>query len=91
MWDMGPQSIESLKTSKPGLFPVANKPSQQGIVIVAVYSHCNNPHLYHTKRKEGLEKLIKVSHIFCPLLSTCFINCHKNANYINFTALCGFN
>ncbi len=54
MWDAGPLSIEAQKTSEPRLFPVANKSSQPGIVIVAAHSQCCNPHLFHLERTGGL-------------------------------------
>ncbi len=54
MWDMGPQSIKSSKNLKTRLFPVANKSSQPGIVIVAAHSQCCNPHLFESEHKGGL-------------------------------------
>lgn len=43
-----------LKTSKPRLFPVANKCSQHGIIIVAASSQSCNPHMYDSKHKGHL-------------------------------------
>lgn len=60
MWDTGPQSVEAQKTSKPRLFPVANKSSQPGIVIVAAHSQCCNPHLYDSEHTGGVSLQVYV-------------------------------
>jgi len=57
----GTSKYRKLKTSKPRLFPVANKPSRPGIIIVVARSQYYS--LYKDEQKWGLNVTVK------PLLS----------------------